>query len=329
MNAFKFDCPTCGQHIQTEASEIGRTTACPVCKATITIPPPTVEPVETSPGTTETPVKTVSQPANAALEESGKAPAQQAATAPQPTLLNQPQAPAPDASPAAMPASVESGSAPAASEAPPPKQIPVLTPEIKLEIVQAARAGLADGSHWMPTVGGGSGFAYAGKMVDGRIVELPVTSPEATHFSLFGAVLRELDRRNVTPIANGRKEFLDEDMPDASQQVLDRNPVDEAAVQSGPASLTHPQTLTALDILAKRFKEETAKAKSALIVRKLSNLRVEDLVSKLEVEAPVKAEEVATALYHELEEIKERLARVEKALRRSRPSNATEAGGPK
>lgn len=326
MNAFKFSCPACGQRILTEASEIGRTTACPSCKATIAIPPPSSEPEEASPARPLTPGKDASATgvtASPKTEAISSAPALSP-----PPALNPPVAPGARQSLALAPDVAESESTPAFAS-PPPPQIAVLTPEIKLEIVQAVRACLADGSHWMPTGGGGSGFAYAGKMVDGRIVELPVTSPEATHFSLFGAVLRELDRRNVTPIANGRKEFLDEDVPDAIQQVLDRNPVDEVAVQSGPPSLTHPQTLAALDVLAKRFKEETAKAKSALIVRKLSNLRVEDLVSKLEVEAPVKAEEVATALYHELEEIKERLARVEKALRKSRPSKATEAGGPK
>ncbi len=325
MNAFKFSCPACGQRILTEASEIGRTTGCPSCKATITIPPPSSEPEEASPACPLTPGKDVSATGVAA---SPKTEVISPTPAPSPPPLNPPVAPGASQRLALVPDVSESEST-SAFASPPPPQIAVLTPEIKLEIVQAVHACLADKSHWMPAVGGGSGFAYAGKMVDGRIVELPVTSPEATHFSLFGAVLRELDRRNVTPIANGRKEFLDEDVPDAIQQVLDRNPVDEVAVQSGPPSLTHPQTLAALDVLAKRFKEETAKARSALIVRKLSNLRVEDLVSKLEVEAPVKAEEVATALYHELEEIKERLARVEKALRKSRPSKATAAGGPK
>lgn len=326
MNAFKFSCPACGQRILTEASEIGRATACPSCKATIAIPPPTSEPEAPSPAHPPAPGKDAGATGVTAAPKA-EAVSSAPALSP-PPALNPPVAPGASQSLALEPDVAESEST-SAFAPPPPPQIAVLTPEIKLEIIQAAREHLTDETHWMPAVGGGSGFAYAGKMAGDKIVELAATSPEATHFSLFGAVLRELDRRNVMPIATGRKEFLDQDIPDAIQQVVDRDHVDEPAGQSAPPSLTHPQTLAALDVLAKRFKEEAAKAKSALLVRKLSNLRVEDLVSKLEVEAPLKAEEVATALYHELEELKERLTRVEKALRKSRTSNSSGAGRPR
>jgi hypothetical protein len=69
---------------------------------------------------------------------------------------------------------------------------------------------------------------------------------------------------------------------------------------------------------------EIKAAKTAFSARKLPNIRMEDLVGKLELDVSVRAEEVATVLYHELEELKERLNTVEKALRKSKsPPEAT------
>jgi hypothetical protein len=294
MNFFKFNCPACGQRIEAEAFQIGQPAVCLVCHAAIVIPRPESSPAET-----------VKAPPSAP-------PAAVAATP----------APAPD--PVPPPAPDSTGSETAAAASPPVAQIPVLTPEIKLEIVAVVREQLADESGWMPEVTGGSGYAYAGKMVDGKLVEVTATSPAATHFSLFGAMLREFDRRNVTPIAHGRREFLDQEIPDAIQQVRSNQDADAAGAAGPGTPLTHAETLLVLDALAKRYRAEIKAAKTAFSARKLPNIRMEDLVGKLELDVSVRAEEVATVLYHELEELKERLNTVEKALRKSKsPPEAT------
>jgi len=97
-------------------------------------------------------------------------------------------------------------------------------------------------------------YAYAAKEVNGMPVPVDVQSPEATRFSVLGAVLLELHLRNVTQTATGRAEFLDRELLDALRQVAG-----EASVELDPApgelprrgmevpALSHAQSLKALE----------------------------------------------------------------------------------
>jgi hypothetical protein len=327
MNAFKFSCPACGQRIQTEASEIGRPTDCPACKATIVIPSPTEQPEKPPPAVTAIPVELAEPPqSNSSISPStfGSVPTDPATREHHPSPANPPEGESSATDMVSELAFVESVSESAASaDAPPGIQVAVLTPEIKREIVQAAREQIADASRWMLEVKGGSGFAYAGKFVDGKLMEVPATNPEATHFSLFGAVLREFDGRNVTAIATGRKEFLDDELPEAIQEVLRGNASGAPASGQDRPPLTHAQCLAVLGVLDARYARDIEVAQTATVGRKLVLVRLEDLVSKLENEAPLKPEEVATALYHELSEIRERLTKLEQASRAGNQSRPT------
>jgi hypothetical protein len=40
MSDFKFSCPTCGQHISCDTSNVGMTVACPACNTALVVPPP-------------------------------------------------------------------------------------------------------------------------------------------------------------------------------------------------------------------------------------------------------------------------------------------------
>jgi hypothetical protein len=40
MSAFKFECPQCQQHIETETANAGRQFQCPSCNHLIRVPPP-------------------------------------------------------------------------------------------------------------------------------------------------------------------------------------------------------------------------------------------------------------------------------------------------
>jgi hypothetical protein len=78
-----------------------------------------------------------------------------------------------------------------------------------------------------------------------------------------------------------------------------------------------------LGVLDARYARDIEVAQTATVGRKLVLVRLEDLVSKLENEAPLKPEEVATALYHELSEIRERLTKLEQASRAGNQSRPT------
>ncbi len=235
--------------------------------------------------------------------------------------------PAPVAAPAAAPSIATSVTPPApppvaespvAAADPAKVQVAVLSSALKREIVRAVRARLTDESRWMPRKTESGKFSYAAKRVGGELIPVPITSPEATHFSLLGAVLLEFHQRNVTQTASGRKEFLDGEIVAAIREVTRQSGAASAGALSStgesldPMAMTHAQCLQALDLLDRRYVGESEAIATAEAERKLEPVRLSDLVRKLELQGPVTAEEVATALYHELEEINRRLAALER-----------------
>ena len=70
-------------------------------------------------------------------------------------------------------------------------------------------------------------------------------TPEATHFSLLGAVLREFNARNVMRTAAGRKRFLDTAIPEAMKLALKQD-TGKAPDDISKTPLTHEQTLKVL-----------------------------------------------------------------------------------
>lgn len=281
MTEFKFSCPSCGQNFKVDSSVCAKKIECPSCRAKIIAPEVPKDPNTVPVATLETP-----------------APAKPAAT-PAPR-------PAPAAPPPAPP--VEPRKSP---EVAPRPQIPILTSEIKQEIINSVRALLSNKDKWMPRVNEEGQPLYAARMEGGKIVPVPIDAPEATHFSLLGAVLREFNRRNVMRTAAGRKRFLDKAIPEAMNAVIKletgKLPDDFAKVP-----LTHQQALKVLDLLEKKFDGESEYLAQAMEQQsRIGKTRLMDIAMKLESEAILTNEEIATALVNELEEIKVRLAAIE------------------
>lgn len=132
----------------------------------------------------------------------------------------------------------------------------------------------------------------------------------ATQLSLFGAVMLEFHRHNVLRVTTGRRRFLDVELPAAIQQVLGKEP-GVTPSESERAALTHTQCLAVLDVLEERIEREAAMASKRQQEKKIDMVRVADLVQKLENQTPMRIEEVACALYYELEELKQRLEELE------------------
>jgi hypothetical protein len=143
-------------------------------------------------------------------------------------------------------------------------------------------------------------------------------NPEATRFSLLGAFLLELRQRQVVRTATGRTRLLDQEIPDAVRDVMMEDMTDEARAESeaSPAtedwmSATHAQCLAALDALEEIYSQRMNQQRAEKAKRRLGATRLPDLLKKLEKKARIESADVATALYHEVTELRRRLDRLE------------------
>ena len=319
---FKFNCPTCGQHILTATEWSGRRINCPACQTKITVPAPPKEAKKPAP---VTPYKPATHPnytsrvLRVELPVKGsKAAAIQAqgATASPKT--------SPDVQPATGGRNLKSNTPPAVRVQPQQLRVAVLTPEIKLDMVRAVRRRIADPSAWLPD-GIKGAYTYAAKVSNGETVLVDVKSPEATRFSLIGAFLLEFHLRQVVRTAIGREKLLDQEIPDAIHEVLAENVSDEVRerIEHSPAkenlmNLSHPQCLATLDVLEECYSQRMDFVRAETAKQFLGSVRLPDLVKKLERKARVTPEEVATALYLELMDVRRRLDRLESRIARDK-----------
>lgn len=340
MSEIKFSCPSCGQNLEIAAGFGGRQVDCPACKKPLLVP----KSLETT-GAAPTPTSQASAAASGALEspkleESSPSPATPFGSTPssepkpEPKFELKPEAtpelklkvalPKPGAE-SASPRSVDAPSKPAA-DAPPESGSPapasepdpvtkprlaVLTPGVKLEIVRSIRSRLSDEEKWIPGKLETGKYRYAARREGEKSVPVEPTDPTATHLSLFGAVLLEFEERNVYKVSPDRRKFLDEEMSAAIQEVLGRSADGVAVTEAEREALTHPQCMAVLANLEKRYEQDDKAAVKADTESKIKRIRVADLVKKMELGAPVIAEEVASALYYELDALQQRIDRLE------------------
>jgi DNA-directed RNA polymerase subunit RPC12/RpoP len=230
-------------------------------------------------------------------------------------------------------AATAAGTKPGAAAAPKPVEPPrvaVLSPGVKLAMVRGVRRRIADESAWLPGKVKDSP-AYAGKMQNGELVLLDARSPEATRFSLIGAFLLEMHERRVVRTAIGRKRFLDEEIPEAIRELLLEHMSDEERERSEDPlagqdllSISHAQCLAVLDALEARYSQRMEQRQIESAKRRLGNMRLPELVKKLEKKVGISPEEVATALYHEVMDLRRHLERMEGQLDRKKPLRADE-----
>jgi len=206
----------------------------------------------------------------------------------------------------------------------------VLSPTIKLEMVRSVRRRIADECAWLPGKVKGA-TAYAAKMQNGELVLLDATSPEATRFSLIGAFLLEMQTRQVVRTAVGRKRFLDEEIPEAIRETLldpmsdeEREHAEESLAGQDLQSISHEQCLMALERLEERYLQRAEHLQIERAKRRLGAVRLPDLVKKLEKKVGLSSEEVATALYHELMDVRRRLESLERRATRNKSAPTDE-----
>jgi len=314
VNLFKFACPSCNQHIEIGTEFESRRVACPSCNTPLIVPAPqpgSEVPVAApaQPVARPTPAPVAPRPQGVSTET--KSSPLVAASAPG----AKPEKPvtAPNADhPVLSPDEAEGGVKPVTQVAPiSDTRVVMLTPQFKLEIVRDVRSRLADKSRWLPGKKEGGGYNYAARREGDRLVPVPPTDASVTHLSLFGAVLLEFHRHNVIGVTAGRREFLDEELITAIHEVLGRQPGAPPISEADREALTHEQCLKVLDLMAGRYQHEADAAQKKEAHRKIENVRLSDVVSKLEHGAPIRPEDVACAMYYELEDIRQRLEALE------------------
>ena len=187
----------------------------------------------------------------------------------------------------------------------------VLTQEVKMDIVRAVRARLTDKSRWMSGKREDGLYNYAARLEDDKLVSVEPTDASATHFSLFGAMILEFHRHDVTWITKGRQQFLDEELGAAIRHTLGRKPGNPAVDSAERAALSHEQCLTVLDVLEKQLQKDTKILKQKNESLKIARIPFGDLLKKLENNSPIRTDELVCALYYELEELKQRLETLE------------------
>ena len=74
---------------------------------------------------------------------------------------------------------------------------------------------------------------------------------------------------------------------------------------------THAQCLAALDALEETYSQRMNQQRAEKTKRRLGTTRLPDLIKKLEKKARIESAEVATALCHELMDVRRRLDRLE------------------
>ena len=282
---------------------------------------PAKAPNQTEPPATATEVAESKSPAKTLRVE---LPAETAATESVPATASQPVPKVAD-TPVATPPEAKPQLLPTALKSPEQSRVAILSPAVKLDLTRAVRRRIADESAWLPGKVEGD-LAYAAKLREGEPVLLDFKSSEATRFSLVGAFLLEMHLRQVIKTAAGRRKFLDEEIPETIREVLlektsdeERERAEDPLANQDLLAISHSECLAVLDVLEERYSQRVDQLRIEKSKKRVGNVRLSDLVKKLEKKARILPEDVATALYHELMDVHRRLERLESREERQDP----------
>ncbi|HNQ87539.1 MAG TPA: hypothetical protein PKM73_02765 [Verrucomicrobiota bacterium] len=323
MSEIKFSCEKCNQHILVDSKDAGRKLVCPSCGTQIVIP----KPAAGSPRKARTKVTGpgVGAPPEPAMPSGGSPapalPPGAAAEAPVEVAPEVPSPPAMEMGPGPEPIAKSPGGAPV--------QVAVLTPEVKLEIVRAAQALISEPGRWVTGMGEDGKLTYAARSVTGQLARVEVDSPEATHYSLMGAILCELQRHSVTTTATGRTAFLDQEIPAAIQKVIGaiaptagQGKVPESTDQQ-LMSIGHAQCLKVLDELEREYAAQAGGNGDSTGLRELRGVSLEELMVRAAKDEAISSTELLRAVHRELTELNRRLSELEAAAGTSGPVGST------
>jgi hypothetical protein len=295
MSTFKFSCPDCIVHIETDASSVGRVIECPKCSEELVIP-------AYHPNMVSMPVAAHSKHAQTHHIFHNK----QDSTG-DPNKINSPL-------PVESESSDESVSKIPAHEAL-KSHVGALSADIKLEVVRWAFRRIEHPASWMRQVKQGARYLYAGIRKGKEIDPVAYDHPEADRFTLLGAVLLELKIQNVSMSADGREEFLDNEIIEKCRMVIEENGNDLEPNKDPLGKLDHRQCLAVLRLLEEFYLKECEHLDDMMESARLPGVTMNDLVQRAEQGTIVTSNEVLSVLYHETHVLNRRVEALEKLIK--------------
>lgn len=158
---------------------------------------------------------------------------------------------------------------------------------------------------------------YAARPEGQDLVPVSISDPAATRFSLWGALLRELQRRYVTQTATGRTELLDQEIPAAIRSVLlqsiseaDRKAGPDPLASKDPLAISHAQCLQVLDVLTGRPDSSSAPRQAPPLLH--STVDIEELLDRLARNESVTSSEIIHAFHAAVQKLDARVSELEK-----------------
>ncbi len=311
MSELKISCEECGQNMLVDTEQAGRRIPCPSCGTQLTIPDKPGKPVGEAPAQGRNDEVVEQDSDSRAATERASSPREKESTAPsQPS--SRPQAEGDDQEHAT--------SVPSKSTEPAPKrvQIAVLTPDVKRDVVRLARKRISDRSKWMPGTIEEGRLIHAVKQSAEGMTPVEIGSGEATHYSLMGAVLLELDQLNVTLTAEGRGEFLGQEIPEAVRKASGKHESESEAESREKLnqlfmSASHAQCMEACDLLERLYTTVPRDDEDSPVLRERRGASLDELMTRAAQAGTISSTELLRAVYYELEELKRRLAELEKS----------------
>ena len=258
MDYFKFTCPHCRTRIGTSPDTCGQAIACPSCYGEVVIPPAPATESEVVPGID--PSKPKPEEHTIMLERGDGEESLPKADSPD-SPFDTP--PVPDMG--SMSDDNPFGSSDEAAKETKPEEededekkpvqielIDNLTMEVKVGIVKQARAHIVEESTWIHGRSGiGGKVMLTAKKSGDTLVPMPHSNPDVTHYSIVGALLVAMDEIHVKPTANGRSEFLHQELEKAARTVKGLG----ATNTIDPMDLAHPDCIAILDQLQKGYRK--------------------------------------------------------------------------
>ena len=295
MHSFKFSCPDCSLHIETDASSAGRIIKCPQCTEELVVP-------AFNPKASIMPIALHSKHTRPKVSKSPEA----ATTGTKSQIVK-----------AQMPDQVggDQGVKKVPEHKPVKPHVGNLSANIKLEVVRWAYRRIENAKSWMPHAKRGTHYVYAGIPSNGDIVQVSYDHVDAQRFTLLGAILLELKIQNVSMAAEGREAFLDKEIVSASRQILEKESVVLEEAQDPIATLTHEQCLSVLRQLESEYIKAREHLDDMLETARLPGVTMLELVKRAEQGTIVTSNEVLSVLYHEIHILNRRVEELEKLIK--------------
>ncbi|MBL6764918.1 MAG: hypothetical protein ISQ14_08175 [Verrucomicrobiae bacterium] len=189
-----------------------------------------------------------------------------------------------------------------------------LTPEVKVGLLRQARTHIDTEDKWIHGRSGPGGkHVLAARMSGDSVIPEKPGSPDATHYSIVGALVVAMDEIRVKSTAGGRSEFLHQEMEAATRKVTGKAEGEKA----DPMDLGHKECLAVLDQMLKHYQRLLGDKSFEKLLKGIIDTSVDSRTTGAlnamlsSDEADLNLLEVIKAVVDELDQLKKRIDQLE------------------